>query len=552
MHQMHRMPEIMIAGANAQKHWKTLRHAGVLFPPEYVPHKVKMLYDGQPVKLTREQEEIATMYAAMLESDFIKKAVFRKNFWAGWKNVLGKDHVIQSLEKCNFTPIFDHLQGERAAKKTIDKDEKKATKAAKDASEAIYKVAYVNGKAEPVGNFRVEPPGLFRGRGAHPKMGMLKKRIMPNEITINIGQNEAIPKHPYSDMKINKTNKTMTWKEVVHDPTVTWLAKWNDTINTKDVKYVFLAATSTVKSNSDQKKYETARLLAKKITKVRKNYEKDFSSTNNKKQQIATAIYLIDRLALRAGHEKGEDEADTVGTCTLKVENVKLDKNTNHFITLDFLGKDSIRYTNTVQVDPRVYKNIEKFIQNKAPTDMLFDTFDATALNKELKAILPGLSAKVFRTYNASTKLDAALWDPKSNEIENKDVTFKKAVYDRANKDVAVLCNHQRCVSKTHGAQIGRIDEKIKELKDMKKKKQDAGSDLSDKQKEQLKKLKTQKKLKDELKEVALGTSKINYLDPRISVAWAVRNDVPIEKIFNKTLLDKFKWSLDVDMNYKF
>ena len=38
-----------------------------------------------------------------------------------------------------------------------------------------------------VGNFRVEPPGLFRGRGEHPKMGKFKKRIYPTDITINIG-----------------------------------------------------------------------------------------------------------------------------------------------------------------------------------------------------------------------------------------------------------------------------------------------------------------------------------------------------------------------------
>ena len=38
-----------------------------------------------------------------------------------------------------------------------------------------------------VGNFRVEPPGLFRGRGEHPKMGKLKRRIYPRDITINIG-----------------------------------------------------------------------------------------------------------------------------------------------------------------------------------------------------------------------------------------------------------------------------------------------------------------------------------------------------------------------------
>lgn len=38
-------------------------------------------------------------------------------------------------------------------------------------------------------------------------------------------------------------------------------------------------------------------------------------------------------------------------------------------------------------------------------------------------------------------------------------------------------------------------------------------------------------KIKEDLKTVALGTSKINYLDPRISVAWCKRHDVPIEKV---------------------
>ena len=34
----------------------------------------------------------------------------------------------------------------------------------------------------------MEPPGLFRGRGDHPKMGKLKARIYPRDITINIGE----------------------------------------------------------------------------------------------------------------------------------------------------------------------------------------------------------------------------------------------------------------------------------------------------------------------------------------------------------------------------
>jgi hypothetical protein len=33
---------------------------------------------------------------------------------------------------------------------------------------------------------------------------------------------------------------------------------------------------------------------------------------------MGVALYFIDKLALRAGHEKDDDEADTVGCCNLK------------------------------------------------------------------------------------------------------------------------------------------------------------------------------------------------------------------------------------------
>ena len=46
-----------------------------------------------------------------------------------------------------------------------------------------------------------------------------------------------------------------------HDNTVTWLAFWNDPINPKEFKYVFLAASSSLKGQSDREKYEKARLL---------------------------------------------------------------------------------------------------------------------------------------------------------------------------------------------------------------------------------------------------------------------------------------------------
>ncbi len=62
---------------------------------------------------------------------------------------------------------------------------------------------------------------------------------------------------------------------------------------------------------------------------------------------------MIDKLALRVGNEKGEDEADTVGCCSLRVEHLKFEEDNK--ITLDFLGKDSIRFNSTVEVDPIVY-----------------------------------------------------------------------------------------------------------------------------------------------------------------------------------------------------
>merc|ERR1712243_366340 len=66
---------------------------------------------------------------------------------------------------------------------------------------------------------------------------------------------------------------------------------------------------------------------------------------------------------------------------------------------------------------------------------------------------------------------------------------------------------------------------------------------------EQMEKLEIQKTDKDENKTIALGTSKLNYLDPRISVAWCKKHEVPIEKVYNKTQREKFRWAIDMIMN---
>ena len=90
-------------------------------------------------------------------------------------------------------------------------------------------------------------------------------------------------------------------------------------------------------------------------------------------RQRATAMYFIDRLALRAGNEKKEgEEADTVGCCSLRFEHIKLEP--QNVVCFDFLGKDSIRYQNTVVVEDQVYRNLKVFRKNsESEKDQLFD-----------------------------------------------------------------------------------------------------------------------------------------------------------------------------------
>mmetsp|Transcript_23800 Transcript_23800/g.53696 ORF Transcript_23800/g.53696 Transcript_23800/m.53696 type:complete len:164 (+) Transcript_23800:1715-2206(+) len=69
---------------------------------------------------------------------------------------------------------------------------------------------------------------------------------------------------------------------------------------------------------------------------------------------------------------------------------------------------------------------------------------------------------------------------------------------------------------------------------------------------EKIQKLEVEIRNKDDNKEVSLGTSKINYCDPRISVAWCKRSEVPIDRVFPKTLRDKFVWAMFVPPDWTF
>ena len=49
------------------------------------------------------------------------------------------------------------------------------------------------------------------------------------------------------------------------------------------------------------------------------------------------------------------------------------------------------------------------------------------------------------------------------------------------------------------------------------------------KQEEKVKNMANKLKEREDNKQVALGTSKLNYMDPRITVSWCKKNEVNIE-----------------------
>ena len=550
---------------NNEAKWETFSHSGVLFPEPYKPHGIPLIYNGKKIVLKPDSEEYATIYAKFTETDYVKNKIFNKNFFNDWVKILKSDaHTeIQNLDSCDFSLILKHILAHKEAKKNLSKEEKIKEKEAKDKFEEKFKVAYVNGKEQATGNFRIEPPGIFLGRGCHPKAGKIKKRVYPEDITINIDTKSPVPALPkfYSNHK---------WGKVIHDNTLEWLCSWKDDITGK-TKYVWLGSKSDFKAKSDENKFDTARKLAKNITEIRRTNWNNIVSdkVDNKTKQLATALYLIDNLALRVGNEKGDDEADTVGVCSLRVEHIKfLDGNK---ISLDFLGKDSVRYQNTVKIEPDVYNTLIKFTKGKSKSDELFDLINPQMLNQYLGSMMEGLTAKVFRTYNASKLFQSELneinsqIDSMGKDDSNK-INLILDMYNKANVKVAILCNHQKNVSKSFGEQVEKINEKIGELKEKKneleKEKESTDKDDKDKIKkinEKIHKIKdkiteteNKKDLKMELKNLSLTTSKTNYIDPRITIAFFKKHKLPLEKIFSPTLMDKFFWAMDIQETWTF
>jgi DNA topoisomerase-1 len=133
--------------------------------------------------------------------------------------------------------------------------------------EKKFNFAIVDDKNQPINNYKIEPPGIFMGRGCNPKLGKIKKRIYPEDITINCsGKHHPVP------FIINNHNiiiwKNHKWNNIIENKYVEWLASWKDDITSK-VKYIWLSSKSDIGIDKEKNKFDLARKLKDKIDHIR-------------------------------------------------------------------------------------------------------------------------------------------------------------------------------------------------------------------------------------------------------------------------------------------
>ena len=539
--------------------WTTLEHKGVAFPPEYQSRGIGIIIRGERFILNQDQEELIYAWAKKKNTHYIQDPIFQSNFLIDLRALLPeKFQSIDFINDIDFSEAFRLVDHENAMKeaeiqriKSLPKDEKKKIslqkKEERERLKAIYGKAIVDGVEVEIANWLVEPPGLFMGRGQHPLRGKWKPRVRAQDVILNLGENAPVPEG--------------AWKDIVHDHSSTWLATWIEKITGKR-KYVWLHDSAVLRQSNDKEKYDKAKKLEKYIGKVQKQIIRIMLNSNNINQKkIATVCYLIFKLAMRVGDEKDPDEADTVGASTLRVEHIKFpEKNGKQYIEFNFLGKDSVPWQKTLEVNSQdtrgLYNNLKLFMNGKEHNSPIFDKITSSKVNMFLRSIdpknVPGLTAKVFRTYIATKTVKEELSDPKIRVDKNSPEVEKIYVMKMANLKAAITCNHKKGIDPKNPASRKALEKFEEALRNKEESIKRIRSDIAAKKwkteiqkkrlEDRLVKLQMHLKLQKETRDYNLGTSLRNYIDPRVMRAWLNYVQLDWRKIYTTTLQRKFKW----------
>jgi DNA topoisomerase-1 len=530
---------------------KTLRHNGI-YVPTYESKGFKIAIQGQTIPLSPKSEQMAIAWIRKRQSalsppdkifmeNFMREFLeqlkqesqsnqflprFSSDYLAKIRNYAGNDvgnpdSVIH--KDIDFSEIKDFVNREKQIRETMQPTEKKQKaaerKAVREEMKAKYGYADVDGQKLEIANWTSEPSCLFAGRGDHPQRGKWKEGPNKDDVVLNLS-----PDAP----------KLEGWK-TVWEPDRMYVAKWQDKLTGK-IKYVWFSDSAFLKQNREKEKFKKAETLGKQIGKIEEHILRNLDAKDEGKRKVATVCWLILNPNMRVGDEKDPDEADTVGAITLRPEHIKIEGDTIHF---DFLGKDSVRWIKTVKAPPTVIRNISEYA--KTSKEYLFEGVDSKKVSRFLSEKMPGLTAKVFRTWRCTKVLKEEL--DQSGIVKEDPDYLKNYAAKKANFKVAEVANHKRKVPPTFDERLAKKEARLEEMEAQLEQKKKEGKKIESLT-SRTEKAKLELELTKLTKEYNLGTSLKSYIDPQAYLRWAKKVNFNLEKFYPATLRKKFSWAL--------
>jgi DNA topoisomerase-1 len=515
---------------------RQLIHHGV-YVPEYKPIGLSVKYNGKRIELDAEAEQMALAFVKKFNTTYIKDSVFVNNFLEDFCRKVGIDKV-DNLNEIDWSEIEDYVVKEKKLKENMSGEERRRLaeerKRAREKLKERYGYAIVDGRKIELQNWIVEPAGIFMSKGRNPLRGRWKKAVDRSEITLNLSE---VP-----------DDLDKGWKSIVWKSDCMWIACWRNPLNGK-MKYVWFSPKSDIRQEREREKWDKAVELEKKIKEVESHVNRNLGSREILRRKVATVVYLIKETGMRVGDERIAGETGTIGCTTLKAENVTLKEDT---VVLDFIGKDYVHWHREINLPKKVLKNIIEFI-GKAKDRPIFDGIDSGRVSKFLQEVVPHVSAKTFRTMIAGQTFKKAFKETKKdfgkNEFENI-VRFKYI-----NLAVAKRLNHKRKIPDKFEERLRKKELKVKDrelkiekiLKEIEKASEKRRKVLErrlEKARLEYRRALLELKLYRDTAEWNLNTSLSSYIDPRLVIEYARKYKVPIERIYSKSLREKFSWAI--------
>lgn len=194
--------------------------------------------------------------------------------------------------------------------------------------------------------------------------------------------------------------------------------------------------TYSKKHNERVEKEKFCKLIAfgRSLPKIRKKYNKDLSSSNQKTRIIALVLKIIESCNFRIGTDRCQKTYDHYGVTTLFKKHV--DIKSNKLAVIDFIGKKGVQ--NLCEItDPEVIEVLKKIQFNASNKEKIFKFKNKTNsisyitfldINNYLKEF-GDFTSKIFRTWGANKFLIKRL---SLFPIENSRTARKRTINQKA------------------------------------------------------------------------------------------------------------------------